>query len=277
YRPNNGSGFDGLVTIDDLSDFSRSSSNTFNVGIEANFGVFLGYTYSKSKNKLKTYFSDVNGDGLVDLVNNGRVSFNSNELFIDPNDPNYNIRKFFTSSGYSPNQIEAGAINGDIQDILQPINEEEILQNENPLHDVVKVWVAPRDGNYTINSSTVTLNPLVLPDDNDEYKADYDGVIVRIEKGNTSNNDLAADIIPDTTRELTPLYNELTDEVTFGQSTTIPSKSLSLNKGQRIYFRVHSKEEGSYDRVEWNPSVTYTGSDPNDANGFPYFSSSASE
>src|SRR5690606_33431569 len=105
----------------------------------------------------------------------------------------------------------------------------------------------------------------------------YDGVIVRIEKGNTSNNDLAADIIPDTTRELTPLYNELTDEVTFGQSTTIPSKSLSLNKGQRIYFRVHSKEEGSYDRVEWNPSVTYTGSDPNDANGFPYFSSSASE
>lgn len=276
YRPNNGNGFGNLITINSLSDFSKSSSNTFNVGVEANFGIFLGYTYSNSKSKLKTYFADVNGDGLVDLVNNGSVIFNSNQLVPEPN---YNERIFMGSSGATPNHIQAGIVSGQIQEILQPIDEEDILLNENPLHDVVKVWTAPRDGNYVINSSTVTLQPLVEPDDNDEYKADYDGVIIRIEKGNSNNNDNAADIIANTTRELIPIYNETTDEVTFGQSATLPSTTLNgLVKGQRIYFRVHSKNEGSYDRVEWNPSVSYISSiDKTDANGFLYYSSSASE
>lgn len=283
YRPNTGSGFGQKIPITSLSDFSRSTSSSTSVGVEANFGVFLGHTRNKSKSVQKVYFSDVNGDGLVDVVKNGRVVFNSNQLANPDND----IRYFYGSSSASPNFIEAGSVNGNVQGDIQPIDEEANMRNENPLHDVVKVWTAPRDGSYRIESSVVTLMPLVEPEENDEYKKDYDGVAIRIEKGNDSNNSTNSGLVFENSNILKPSYNEENDEITFGQYITIPAQVLNgIKKGQRIYFRVKSKNEGSFDRVEWNPKVTsISGTDGGgiglgdqiDANGFPYYSSAAKE
>ncbi|MBW7839822.1 MAG: hypothetical protein H3C36_09355, partial [Chitinophagaceae bacterium] len=283
YRPNTGSGFGQKIPITSLSDFSRSTSSSTSVGVEANFGVFLGHTRNKSKSVQKVYFSDVNGDGLVDVVKNGRVVFNSNQLANPDND----IRYFYGSSSASPNFIEAGSVNGNVQGDIQPIDEEANMRNENPLHDVVKVWTAPRDGSYRIESSVVTLMPLVEPEENDEYKKDYDGVTIRIEKGNDSNNSTNSELVFEDSNILKPSYNEENDEITFGQYITIPAQVLNgIKKGQRIYFRVKSKNEGSFDRVEWNPKITSISGtvggtidlgDQIDANGFPYYSSAAKE
>lgn len=274
YRPNNGNGFDETVTINSLSDFSRTTSNSMNVGVEGNFGIYLGYSYNKSKSVTKVYFSDVNGDGLIDLVRNGQAIFNSNQL---TSTPDYNIRLFEDSSGASPNQIEAGTIDNQIITILQPPGEQDQLKQENPLHDVVKVWTAPRSGNFTVKQSIVKLIPHTVPNVEDEDKPFYDGVIVRIEKGNSTNSDNESEIITGTTIELIPDYDENTNEIEFEQEETISAVPLNnLTKGQRVYFRVNSKNEGSYDRVEWNPTIVYS-SDKVDANGFQYYSSSPSE
>ena len=51
-----------------------SSGNTF--GAQASLGVSASASWTNTKSTISTYFADVNGDGLVDLVNNGQVYFN---------------------------------------------------------------------------------------------------------------------------------------------------------------------------------------------------------
>lgn len=272
YRKNLGDlggegGFGPEHDILGIDRFSESTSNSTSLGFESNFFVFIGYTKNKSKNITRTYFSDVNGDGLVDLVNNGTVIFN-----IGPtnNDVNYSEINLL-----SPNAIEGGdALD---QTAIDELNEEieEEFQANNPLHDVVKVWIAPAPGDYEINPFTVSLSPLSLPNEEDEYLLDYDGVRVSIELGNANSTGTAGEIWGEI---LDPV--DVNGNVDFDISVT-KSTAITLNglkKGQRVYFRVNSRAEGSYDRVEWTPSIEFLET-PNrvDANGLSYYTSDADE
>ena len=87
-----------------VNQFSRSKTKSTTIGAEAHPGpFFLGYENTTAKTTTDTYFSDFNGDGLVDIAVKGKVFFNH----IDDNgDP-----VFTGDSGDTPSPIFAeGAI-----------------------------------------------------------------------------------------------------------------------------------------------------------------------
>lgn len=131
---------------------------------------------SRTKTKTTEYFSDINGDGLVDLVSNGKVYFNHLEF-----DSNGNAVPTFTlSSADTPSPIiYSGKIDASVITI-DPEEQAEAIKSS-PMEDIVRVWQAPRDGMVSI-SGTVSL---IAPEgdyDKEEY-VKADGVRVSIQKG----------------------------------------------------------------------------------------------
>lgn len=62
----------------DIGDFSNSRSDTFNFAFEMHIenAIVAGLGQSDTKNRTSTYFADVDGDGLIDIVHNTHVFFN---------------------------------------------------------------------------------------------------------------------------------------------------------------------------------------------------------
>ncbi len=59
----------------------------------------------------------------------------------------------------------------------------------------------------------------------------------------------------------------------FTPKTPTGVNAVSVQKGDRIYFRVQSIFNGAYDQVHWTPEITYSNNVPglNDANGLPIY------
>lgn len=278
FRPNYGlthslSGFGSAQLINGISKISESSSDSYSVGIQASLIAFAGYTYNKSISTTKTYFSDVNGDGLIDLVDRKNIKLNQTL------GNNYlNSVNFDQNTGKTSNPVGSGVISSQIsQNVVLPTLIQ--INDENPIHDIVKVWTAPVTGTISITGNA-TLNlypptaaePYPLP--GSTYFSDHDGVRLSIQKNTTS--------FPSTTPGAILL--DKTIDPTFTASGSINSasqnmdiSSLLVQKGDRLYFRVQSRNEGSYDRVQWNPTILYSGPDQTNIDGISYFSSAANE
>lgn len=235
--------FGPRLPINNVSDFNQGLNWGVNVGLESNFFIYAGLGYAHSEDITNVYLSDVNGDGLIDIVNNGTVFFNHLDGAGNPT--------FTTSSGDTPSPIRAGS--GIDNSIVE--NDPAALQkdiDDNPLQDVVKVWVAPFDGTVNINA------PVSLFQDNSATAKSYtaaDGVRVAIQHKGT---ELWSSTIP---------ANDFTPKTPTGVN------AVQVQKGDRIYFRVQSIFNGAYDQVHWIPEITYGTDVPglNDANGKPIF------
>lgn len=264
---NNKLNFSDPKSITGINSFSSTLSYSLSIGAEAHaLGLIcLGYRFTKSKSNTKTFLSDINGDGLIDVVQKGKAKFNlgltQNEL------------KFSSDNTNTPNPVLGGAVSGDIiSDITTETMEQ--LDDENPPYDVVKRWVAPKDGHVNI-SGIVQLNPDIDPNtgiptpDNNDFFNDFDGIQVSIQKndGPVLRNKI---ITPSFTQGNNGqiIVNPTIEELAFD--------NLEVTKGDRIYFRAQSRIEGSYDKVVWDPEVTYVGETVLDANGHRYFSAPAS-
>lgn len=158
--------FDPKKKINGINEFFRQEgeSSSKNFSISAGFagvGAFAGLDNSKSKSKVDIYFTDANGDGLPDVVRDGKVYFNRLDANGNPS--------FIPDSKGTPNLVITAAI----KDIEIPAEyfEEEIPM---PNHDVVKVWEAPADGTIKIT------NAISLEDTDKE-------AMVTIEKNKTYN------------------------------------------------------------------------------------------
>jgi RHS repeat-associated protein len=277
FRPNLGLlganvGFGMPQNITGISDISKTSSNSFSVGAQASFVAFVGYTYNTSKSTTKTYFSDVNGDGLIDLVDSGSVKFNQTLT-----STYLNTASFSTNNSQTSNPVGSGAISTSIINNIS-LETKDQLRDENPQHDIIKVWTAPKAGTVAI-SGTAILAPLAptasepYPNSNDEYFTDYDGVRLSIQKNTSTFPNGSGNVILDKT--INPTFSASSTVNTASQNMAIAS--LTVAKGDRLYFRVQAKEEGSYDRVQWNPAILYTGTNDTNVDAVSYFSSSASE
>ncbi|HKO78337.1 MAG TPA: SpvB/TcaC N-terminal domain-containing protein, partial [Flavobacterium sp.] len=238
--PNGTTVFGKDDTIFGIGSFSASKSETYSYGIEAHFGVYAGLQKTDSKNTVKTYFCDANGDGLMDIVHNGVVYFNH----LNNGIPTYTKSSSDTPSaiGSSTTGIDPGLIQIDPQEV-------EKLKDQFPLHDVVRVWKAPYTGIVSIAA------PVSL----DSNAKSVDGVRVAIQHKAAElwNNTIAANDFGIKTPALNP---------------------LSVIKGDNIYFRVQSIENGEDDMVNWNPSITYSQhtADLVDANNLPIYQFQAS-
>ena len=89
-----------------VSSFSKITSSTHNGGAKATVGYQLftaevGVDFSSTKTKTTEYLSDINGDGLVDLVSGGKVYFNHIEFDKSGNA----IPTFTLSSADTPSPI----------------------------------------------------------------------------------------------------------------------------------------------------------------------------
>ncbi|RZK58432.1 MAG: hypothetical protein EOO87_00230, partial [Pedobacter sp.] len=242
FRRNTSTGtrisFSGTISaINGVNQFLNEDSRTVGWGARANWGFSAGYESSRTESVTSTYFSDVNGDGLMDIVKEGKVYFNTgfNE--------GANKVVFTDRSSQTPGLIlGTGSISPALKYDNTKSDAEMVAQN--PLNDVVKMWEAPFTGMVKINS----LVRLSEPGSLEKNSADFgkaDGVKVTIEhKGksidslNIGKND----------------FNEHPLNIT----------SIKVDSTDRIFFRVQSgtakNANGSFDLVNWNPKIIYISS-----------------
>ena len=248
YRPQIRTDENGEIVYGDpirvvgISNFSTTKSSTNSGGGKAVVGwqaltAQFGVDASKTKTKVTEYFSDINGDGLVDLVSNGKVYFNHIEYDAQGNA----VPTFTLSSADTPSPIiYGGKIDSSVIEI-DP-NEQAELVASSPMEDMVRVWVAPKAGEINISGEVSLITP-TGDYDADEY-AKADGVRVAIQKGGSELWSMSI------SKGDASIHNAI-------------AQSVTVNKNDRIYFRVQSGDtelsNGAFDNVKWTPVITYTG------------------
>ncbi len=237
YRKNLSSqGTNGFGEIQEISlnNIGNSSSKTFNWGVDLVIGyskvsASVGFDKQYTKSKTKSYFMDFNADGLVDFANNGQVYYNR---LVD------GVPTFKPGSAGTPSPVS-----GDGELTLgfpTPAMTFEDMQVKNPLHDVVRMWEAPVTGEIKVSHS------FELQKDISKERAEYltndgkdkaDGVQLFFQKGNglVWKQAIAADD-----------YNSKTKE-----------DFITVVKGEKLFFRVSSVMDGSFDQVLWSPKISY--------------------
>ena len=224
--------FKAFEIIEELDSIGHESSNTFSFGAELYALVASAFiNNAESDTESDRYFSDVNGDGLPDFINQGEVLFNH----LDENGvPTFTLNSFDT-----PVPITS-TVGIDGEAIIDQLNDSfEKKKKQFPLVDTVLRWEAPFDGVVAI-TGTVTLSQT-----NTIARTEYetaDGVRAAIQ---LEGNELwAKEIGPD-------------DYTTYLPDQTSVS-NVQIQKGQHIYFRVQSQFDGQYDQVNWVPEINYT-------------------
>jgi RHS repeat-associated protein len=248
YRLNT-SGPNGTTTFGDkkpitgINNLSRESNFTFGVGPEAYFGVELMYNHAWTWSWGKTYFIDVNTDGLVDLVDNGTVYFNHGEA-------NGQVT-FSNNSADTSVPIDSGALDPSVLPDMTTIENQQKAQA--PLQDTLRRWVAPWNGQVGITGDV----SLVPPVGDDPIG---DGVRVAIQHNGNE------------------LWSQTINGGDYSPHSPGNVTTITVSRGDNIYFRVGSRDDGASDRVSWDPVITYQGVSPTpDANGLDVYSYQGSQ
>ncbi|MDR2683340.1 MAG: type IV secretion protein Rhs, partial [Dysgonamonadaceae bacterium] len=242
YRPQKGNGEYGeKIRIEGVREISQSKSVSNSFGAKGFFGKFdVGVDYSHATTETDIYFSDVNSDGLVDLVRKGVVYFNHMEKDAAGN----LVPTFTSSSGDTPSPvIDNGQIDASGLEV-DPAEQAELIANS-PMQDAVRVWEAPYSGIIKIEGNVRLQSPQGDYDE-DEY-AQSDGVRVAIQVGGSEK------------------WSQVIAKGNFSSFSPSGVDNLFVNKGEKVYFRVQPGVEemsnGSFDQVSWLPVITYPGRD----------------
>jgi RHS repeat-associated protein len=250
--------FGDRVPLAGLTAISKERTTSLTFGVEEYFfGTSSLIDTNKATTKADTYFADVNGDGLLDLVSGGHVLFGYLNAKKEP--------VFDANSTLTPVPIGSGTI--DTVGLLEdPATEEAERAANFPLLDTVRRWVAPYDGTVSIDA------PVNLIQASSEERAQHqgaDGVQVAIQlEGNELWSTRTAQIADPRNPNSARL---LADDFTSHTPTGVGS--VQVKRGDRLYFRVQSVFDGSLDRVSWNPQITYLNSDTSrtDVNALPAY------
>ena len=250
-----------IIDIHGAYDFSRSKGFSKTMFLESYdvyaFDFFAASNRIKTKTETEVYFTDGNGDGLIDIVRNGVVYFNT----INSNEPT-----FVTSSALTENMViehGSGVSNWEEPDPIEPTPEETEAMD----FDAVRVWTAPRDGEIKI------------------------GFIYKLDESNSNGSamlgvETSHSIINN--GEPFRIFLDEVDDILAGPETHIndyngnnPSLGLQhqgvtytgpmlVEKGQKIYTRVYNNLEGNnpevslrFLRIEY---TDYTSTVPDDEN-----------
>jgi RHS repeat-associated protein len=232
------------VPLPTLPAIAHSSSSMFSAGAEAYFGANVFANQSKTSTTSDTYFQDVNGDGLPDLVENGQVLFNH----LDAN----GIPTFTANSADTPVPIGSGTV--DTSSMGSPPAQSSA---DDPLVDTLRVWTAPFDGTVNISGD------VALIQDTSPARAQYtaaDGARVAIQQNGTE------------------LWNTTIGPNDYTPHTPAGVTALTVHRGDRLYFRSGSVNDGKFDQVSWDPVIAYQNSTPTtDVNGLDVYSYQASK
>ena len=211
-----------------VSDISASTATTIGGGVQViPYSLYLGYEHDVTNTTTTVYFADFNGDGLMDIANNGQVYFNHLNAQGDP--------EFTTNSTPTPNPILSGTVDSSflVPDTALQTQQENMF----PLQDIVKMWQAPYDGTVTI---TAPLHLIQNINDTGTLSAKNDGVRASIQQSGTV------------------LWSTTIGPADFSTKTPTGVTNLAVTKGQQIYFRLQSIFNGQDDQVNWDPVIDYT-------------------
>lgn len=200
----------------------------------------VGLSMMKSNSKTSCYLTDINGDGLPDMVKDGKVWFNH----IEVNGDGIAVPTFTESSADTPNPIYY-LRDADTSAMAEDSLQTDTLIMTSPLIDVVRVWEAPRDGTVDISGFSQLM-------EQGETSGTADGVALSIEMhGDT----LMSQVIAASDHQ----YHDFAID------------SLQVAKGDRVYFRAQSGNvpdaDGTDDEVWWPMFIEYrdvgrTGQEP---------------
>ena len=276
--------FGGSRSLSTLPQISSSTSISSSSGIEGYYGGGSATRHNgDTVTTEQSFFTDVNGDGLIDEVSNGVVYFG----YFDSANPDLENEQPQFDPDSANSLVTVGTNIVDTENLLPDLSElKEKILADNPLSDAVRRWKAPYSGmvriegliqlkDFTdVEALTTELTPELTalgltPEQIDEHIAELvlerekyltaDGVRLAIQKNDTEK--WVAEIGPDDYEAYQP--NELINVINPEQG--LPP--LEVNKGDRLYFRSQSVFDGAYDDLTWQPSITYIGKSPSfDAN-----------
>jgi len=230
--------FSEMHPVIGLSRLSTEANIGLAGDIEAHFGVDVQFTISGDITIGEAYFADVNGDGLPDFVSGGTVYFNH----LDPITGN---PTFEPSSANTPAPINTTSTTLPVSQQITDLENQRRAQS--PLQDTVSRWVAPFNGTIAI-TAPATLDPSMPGDPIPPPPYKGDGVTVAIQL-NASQ-----------------LWNA-TLKTPGATATPTNVSAINVVKGDHIYFRLQSIDDGARDQVRWDPKIAYTFTAPTDANG----------
>ncbi len=227
------------IEIEGLPNISEVKSSTTSGGAKINAGwgpivATTGPDISTTKTQTTGYFSDVNGDGLVDYISGGKVYFNYLRIVGENKVPT-----FTTNSATTSNPINfSGTI--DVSDLEISNEEQQQIIDNSPMMDAVRLWVAPKNGTIAIEGNISVVEPTGDYDVSEYDKCD--GVTACIQIHGSE-----------------PLMEEL-----------YPGDSISyqcienVSKGDKVFFRLQSgmdeMSNGNFDEVNWSPIIRYISS-----------------
>jgi len=216
---------------------SKSSSNGFGVeatgkifkfGSDDGLGLEASYVKTKAKSTTSEYFSDVNGDGFVDFISDEKILYNI---------PDANGFPVFVENTNDTITYPTEACYHIIKS--NPINENvfNIENSEEYDREIVRMWTAPYSDSIEIYA------PIQLIEDSSYSRKQSryaDGIRYVIQHSNS-----------------TVLFiSDTIGESNYSQENQAPLR-INVTKGDRIYFRLSSIIDRSFDDVYWNPVISY--------------------
>jgi RHS repeat-associated protein len=236
-------------TLSGMPSFLRQTTKASDWGLEAQFVVSASYGRSVGNSNTEHYFTDIDADGIVDLAANGIIYFGR----WNPSDSSMSFQDYTSDTIWYGGQ-GCGYIlnNGSIDDSIfmsGPATEQFIDSSRmdfmthyftvpgeiHPAKEAVKVWIAPYDGTVEIRD-TVFLSPEHM----EQRFADrlFDGVMITVQRDQ--------DIL-------------FTDTLVPGiQDTLAYAINDTIQRLDRIYFRVQPLTRRALDMVYMDPTVCYT-------------------
>ena len=223
------------------SNFTHSTGTTWNLGGSVGFNWFkmgfeFSYVNSESENETPIYMMDANSDGLPDVIKDDKVWFNRRSG---------NLQEMVITSDLTENMVITGNA---VQPYTEP-EEPDDIDPVKPKNDVVKVWIAPKNGFIEISDEIA-----IAQNQDNNAKAVYS---IEIKNPN--------DVSKHCRLFLTELNNTSTQSVGIRQYNSYPGTPLGVSNssriyvksGEKVYFRLHKRAGTNY-IVDNNPVVTYT-------------------
>ncbi|MDO5615204.1 MAG: SpvB/TcaC N-terminal domain-containing protein, partial [Cruoricaptor ignavus] len=207
---------------------TQSSSSGFGVDLQLQKAI-IGYNRQTSKSTTNSYFMDFNADGLVDFVSGGMVYYNRLVAGIPYFTPN--------STG-TPVPISISSTELSITG--QTSLDKDSLRRNNPLHDVVRSWTAPYDGTLQIQ------HRYHLIEDLSDQRKNYT-------KNDGSPKADGVELYFQHHKNLVWKEKINPDDYTEKSKTN----TITIKRGETLYFRVSSIYDGNYDRTEWHTDLRY--------------------
>ncbi|MFV0390560.1 MAG: toxin TcdB middle/N-terminal domain-containing protein, partial [Paludibacteraceae bacterium] len=224
---------------------TKTIGNGLQFGIKGNIGNYVGVSANAGTDKSTTYsdthsyFTDVNNDGLIDIVNNNLVYFNvinryENGIAI----PSFSKHSYNTLNPIKDRSTPRGR--GELlieplqRDQSEFIKEKKEIYAAIPMQDIVRVWEAPRAGRIRVTGNVKLVAEQGKPSD---------GLTVSIQWRNIKRWE---QYIP---KSSTTSYSH--------------DQYFDVNAGEKIFFRLQSLStdgefsSGHNDIVIWYPAVEY--------------------